>query len=186
MQHQPQQRAPPSVVAMAAQKVRRESLQSRASSGGVEDDTEPLITSGSRSSSSHRSPSSSSHPHAALWAQSKRSLVSTGSQRSLSSHESSSSKLVVAPTGIDRVRQQLAVEVIERHYLRVVRWSPAHLHGDGPAGVRPDWGQLCFVGRAVRGSEVATARYLRIQQRVAPSRLARLMAKYWKLRRACV
>ena len=87
------------------------------------------------------------------------------------------------------MRQQLAVSVIERHYLRVIRWSPAHLHANGPNGggsARPDWGQLCFVGRAVRGSEVATARYLRIQQRVAPSRLARLIAKYWKLRRPVV
>ena len=187
MERDPQQRAPPSVIALAAQRARRESIRRASRSGSADADTEPLITSDSRRSSSHMSPGSS-HLHAALWAQSKRSLgYFSGSQYSMSIHSSSSSKLIIAPTGIDRVRQELAVAVIESHYLRVVRWSPAHLLGDGSAGVRPDWGLLCFVGRAVRGSsEVATARYLRTPPHVAPSRLARLMAKYWKLRRAAV
>ena len=140
MERDPQQRAPPSVIALAAQRARRESIRRASRSGSADADTEPLITSDSRRSSSHMSPGSS-HLHAALWAQSKRSLgYFSGSQYSLSIHSSSSSKLIIAPTGIDRVRQELAVAVIESHYLRVVRWSPAHLLGDGSAGVRPDLG----------------------------------------------
>ena len=95
---------------------------------------------------------------------------------------------VVAPSGIERWKQQLAVRAIERHYLLQSKHnSPQHLYDDGASP--PDWGDVCFVGRTIRGSRheggltSSTARYLRVRQQVAPSRLARLIAKFWRVRR---
>ena len=106
--------------------------------------------------------------------ESQRSLFSTTSL-----DRSNDMKGIIADSGSDRFNQIMAVRIIERRYLAQSREvSPQHLHDVDERP--PDWGELCFVGQAARGG--AVARYVRVRPSVPPSRVARMIAKHWKLR----
>ena len=95
--------------------------------------------------------------------------------------------VLIAPSGAERVEQQVAVAIIETHYCRHCRVMPDQLFVDEQRLERAEWGYLRVDTRkpASAASPLA-ASYLRLHKSTPPGRVARLLAKYWKLPRPSV
>ena len=98
----------------------------------------------------------------------------------------SSETLVVEQGGAQKIKQQMAISVIERYYMRHARTSPDHLFLDAGRTTQAEWGTLRFPGSQADASQRKCAAYLRISSSSTGMRVARLIAKYWKIRRPSV
>ncbi|KAL3892846.1 MAG: hypothetical protein SGPRY_014727, partial [Prymnesium sp.] len=79
--------------------------------------------------------------------------------------------------------QRLAVEVIEAKYSFHKNAKPSHLFRDGKSTQQAEWGKLSFPWEGGSDSFRRPAEYIRISQHSSAVRLARILAKFWKIER---
>ena len=99
------------------------------------------------------------------------------------SHKGSLASPEAKGAGATRVQRKMAIKTIERYYLRHARISPDHLFLDAERTEQAEWGKLRFPGGQQTGM---AAHYVRLSSLSTGSRVARLIAKYWKIKRPSV
>ena len=99
-----------------------------------------------------------------------------------------------APAGADlvatdakaRLRQLLAIRIIERHYTRHVRVRPSQLYSDEARTKQAEWGKLVFATGAASKQRHNVAHYMRVSRTSEAGRVARCFAKYWQIAKPSV
>ena len=95
----------------------------------------------------------------------------------------------LAESGLERIRQVMAVRIIERHYSKHTRVSPDQLYMDAERTITAEWGNLTFSGastKQISGARATPAKYMRVSKEAEPGRVARCIAKFWRVRKPSV
>ena len=82
----------------------------------------------------------------------------------------------LAVSGIERIRQEMAVRIIERYYSRHARVHPSQLFAGTER--KAEWGEVVFPSKGA--SRRRPAKYMHLASWSEPARVARCLAKFWR------
>ena len=82
----------------------------------------------------------------------------------------------LAVSGIERIRQAMAVRIIERYYSQHARVHPSELFAGTER--QAEWGEVVFPSKGA--SRRRAAKYMHLASWSEPARVARCLAKFWR------